>query len=658
MATIKEKIAGLYIAFFDRAGDQEGLDYWVAEANRLGEKEALSQLAAGFASHPKFSALYDHLSNQEFVAAIYINVLGKAGDSEGIAYWTEQLNSGMSRSDMVADFISISLDFNPNDPQYSTLSQEEITTALARQALLQNKVNLSLEFIETLQEKTNLLPTTNPYDPASLDNDPAYKASVKILEDINESSDTLENAQEALALIADKEDAINLINSVPTFSPEAITEAIEQNSMNNLHNVNSGLGESIGVAQEILALDSGIHWESKVVTYSFNKTIPESYQADPTLTNNWHELTEQMQTSVIDIMDTLNTLLDIDLQMVSDGGDIRFNLVDTNQESAGFAFYPSKEYDIGGDIFLSNEFVTDPELLPLTPGKEGYATILHELGHALGLKHPFEEPNTLPSSLDDTNHTLMSYKTAYSINPQFTLDGDTIYLEYTYLYPENYGLYDLETLQSIYGRNTATNLEDNSYSLQFSDQKIVTIWDAGGEDTIDLSNTKGRTTIDLRGGTLNSVDEYSFEEIVNYYQERINRAEFNDWIEMQLGDLYNSDQLYTGANNFAIPKGVIIENIITGSGNDTIIDNSVDNSIVTNGGDDNIYIGNGGFDYIDGGEGVDTLYLDLEREQFTLSEVRDSNYLLIANSFGAQLVGIENLHLQDDVSYPLEDIAG
>lgn len=45
----------------------------------------------------------------------------------------------------------------------------------------------------------------------------------------------------------------------------------------------------------------------------------------------------------------------------------------------------------------------------LTPGGEGYQTLIHELGHALGLKHPFKGDIQLPASQDNTSNTLMSY---------------------------------------------------------------------------------------------------------------------------------------------------------------------------------------------------------------------------------------------------------
>jgi hypothetical protein len=45
----------------------------------------------------------------------------------------------------------------------------------------------------------------------------------------------------------------------------------------------------------------------------------------------------------------------------------------------------------------------------LTPGTQGYETLLHELGHMLGLKHPFEGTIRLPATTNNTSNTLMSY---------------------------------------------------------------------------------------------------------------------------------------------------------------------------------------------------------------------------------------------------------
>ncbi|MFI3123467.1 MAG: M10 family metallopeptidase C-terminal domain-containing protein, partial [Methylococcales bacterium] len=69
-----------------------------------------------------------------------------------------------------------------------------------------------------------------------------------------------------------------------------------------------------------------------------------------------------------------------------------------------------------------------------TPTAEtrGYETLLHEIGHALGLKHPFEIPNKLAKDLDNTNNTVMSY----------TYKGD---------YKTEFQSYDLAALQWIYG---------------------------------------------------------------------------------------------------------------------------------------------------------------------------------------------------------------
>ncbi|WP_415251194.1 DUF4214 domain-containing protein [Sulfurimonas sp.] len=216
-STVEEKIAGLYIAFFNRAADKNGLEYWKAEAGTLGEAEAVKTLAFGFAAHPKFAALYESLENEQYVEAIYINTLGQAGDAEGIAYWKKLLDDGMTRSDMVAEFVSISLDFDRNDPQYDALHAEAIlglntgTFALdraqERQDLLKNKVSVSLKFVSLLNEETNLEEGTNPSDSDSLDLDKKFRASVNVLSCITHEANAIVESLSSSPLVA--VDAIN-----------------------------------------------------------------------------------------------------------------------------------------------------------------------------------------------------------------------------------------------------------------------------------------------------------------------------------------------------------------------------------------------------------------------------------------------------------------
>lgn len=91
-------IIELYVAFFNRVPDAEGLKYWIDQFKNGVSIEAIADnfysAAIAYSSVTGYSAT---MSNQDFVKIIYKNVLGRdAVDPEGLHYWEEQLASKQS----------------------------------------------------------------------------------------------------------------------------------------------------------------------------------------------------------------------------------------------------------------------------------------------------------------------------------------------------------------------------------------------------------------------------------------------------------------------------------------------------------------------------------------------------------------------------------
>jgi len=207
---IEQKIAGLYVAFFNRAPDKAGLDYWknradIAQTNGAGASSVFKELSAGFASHPVFTSTYSSLDNEAFVKAIYVNTLGREGDEEGIAFWRDNLNNGLSRSDMVASFVELSLILDLTPQNFPSLSTAELDAAKLRQDLITNKTLVAINFVNELGDKTNVADSQNP------ENDPAYLASIRIISKVNEESDSVSETLAYLGNILESSDPIEKI---------------------------------------------------------------------------------------------------------------------------------------------------------------------------------------------------------------------------------------------------------------------------------------------------------------------------------------------------------------------------------------------------------------------------------------------------------------
>ncbi|WP_299414732.1 DUF4214 domain-containing protein [uncultured Sulfitobacter sp.] len=218
----------------------------------------------------------------------------------------------------------------------------------------------------------------------------------------------------------------------------------------------------------------------------------------------------------------------------------------------------------------------------ITVEGSGERLIRHEMAHALGLSHPFDGV-VLPGVIEqeapgggtagDFGFNSAYYSVlAYSRRDPFELP-DSQYITG----PSNLMALDIAALQSIYGANTQTAVGDDTYTASAETQSI---WDAGGVDAIDFSAATHDAVIDLRAATL----------------------------EVEEGGLGRFSYVTSGSlrGGYSIAYGVLIENAVGGSGDDTVNGNSSDNSLVGNAGQDSL-TAFAGFDFVEGGSGNDTL---------------------------------------------------
>lgn len=210
--SLDQKIAALYVGFFNRAPDFSGLSYWKGQANSGGyanDLALLKAISAGFAAHPQFAINFGSLSNQQFVEQLYVSMLGSAGDAQGINYWTGLINGGASRADIVAEFINgamlVDLDaYRANNP---SMTQAQYDSAVTKQNMLINKTTVAVGYAQTLGSATNIDQTQY----ADLTQAPAYQASQQILQGVTQDISTVTSKTSYLNGLAQSSNPIDAI---------------------------------------------------------------------------------------------------------------------------------------------------------------------------------------------------------------------------------------------------------------------------------------------------------------------------------------------------------------------------------------------------------------------------------------------------------------
>lgn len=342
---------------------------------------------------------------------------------------------------------------------------------------------------------------------------------------------------------------------------------------------------------EVNALLSGKRWKNSEISYSFPETDsvwstsfslgygPNNGNGEP-----WHTDFQPLQdtdrayfNNAVQQWGNVAHIDFIEIKETADSvGDIRaaYTSNENLTNTQAWAYEPA-DTAYAGDIWFNNNGSSSTEFW--TPGSYEFMTVMHELGHAIGLKHPFEASDTnsttLPASLDSRSYTIMSYSAHAGLNDTF----------FSYE-PTSLMMLDISAIQYIYGANYEYNAGNDVYQYTDATPYHHTIWDGGGVDTIQYDGNQ-KSIIDLRSG-------YGSKIGIDVYLES------------------STNQEPQTVNNIWIAQGVAIENATGGQNDDQLIGNELDNTLNGQAGND-IVMGGAGHDVIDGGAGLDTaIYTD------------------------------------------------
>ncbi len=349
--------------------------------------------------------------------------------------------------------------------------------------------------------------------------------------------------------------------------------------------------------QAINGLLSGVKWATTSLTYSFPASGADYGYYDGGTA--FGALSADAKTAVRSILANYAAVANVTFTEIAGGqGDLRF--ADIEGVGTGITFLPS-EGEEGGDVWMEKSGEYGAYFDSPRKGDYGYFTYLHEIGHALGLKHGHETDvyGALPSNHDGLEYSVMTYRSSVgsSASSGYTNEFDG--------FPQTLMQDDIAALQYMYGANFNYNSGDTVYSWSpttgemfvngvgqgapSANRIFLTIWDGGGTDTYDFSNYTTNLTISLSPGNWSTTsNDFAYQ-----------RPALGSGSYYPPGNIANA-QLYQGDTRS------LIENAKGGSGNDDIWGNSANNVLIGGAGNDRIG-GETGFDTLLGGEGNDEL---------------------------------------------------
>jgi Ca2+-binding RTX toxin-like protein len=323
-------------------------------------------------------------------------------------------------------------------------------------------------------------------------------------------------------------------------------------------------------------------WDnSKPITYFFD---------DAESVSTWTSVEKSTYRAALQTWMDVTNVRFVETSDIGSANYVLFKYPGSSTGAAAFSNFPNSSNQIffGFNVNQTGFWVTDN----FRAGGDVYETMIHEIGHALGLAHPHDNgggSTILPgvdfpfydygdNDLNQNVYTVMSYNAGYK-----SVFGTTTDSIQAYGWSATPMPLDVAAIQYIYGANPKHNSGINTYLLPTSNStgtSWVGIYDTGGIDQI-INPGNAPSTISLVAATIDESDTGG-----------------------------GAPSYVNGVNGgYTIDQNSIIENAIGGGANDTIVGNRVNNALIGNDGDDKIF-GAGGNDIVLGGSGNDTLYGD------------------------------------------------
>ena len=300
--------------------------------------------------------------------------------------------------------------------------------------------------------------------------------------------------------------------------------------------------------------------------------------------DNFAALTGAERTSLREALQAFATVSGLTFSESSgaDSGEATLRVAKTDATGAAWTYAPGPS-DKSGDVWFSN---AGDVLDGARPGNHAWFTMLHELGHAVGLKHPHEVQGAFPAMPEDRDSiefSVMSYRSHVGVKGLAYENGDASY-------PQSLMMYDIAALQAMYGANFAYSDTDTTYAWNAKTGQLavdgarapapvgakvfLTIWDGGGNDTYSFASYRKNLKVDLSPGGWTLTAKAQLAALGSGHSARGNIAN---------ALLHDGD-----------PRS-LIENAIGGRGNDRMLGNEADNALTGGGGNDRL-VGKGGVD--------------------------------------------------------------